>query len=138
MSVTDTEVRDFDPFQPCGNSDHPDCGLRNVLDRLGEQWTVITLAELSAGPRRYRALERSIEGISQRMLTLTLRRLERDGYVLRHVEPTIPPQVTYELSTLGQSFAQQVALLVRWSSNHKVTIESARENFDLTDSKRRS
>lgn len=101
-----------------------------ILDRLGEQWTVMTLAELSAGPRRYRELERALNGISQRMMTLTLRRLERDGYVLRHVEPTIPPSVTYELSGLGRSFAHQVSVLVDWSGERKLEIEAARAAFD--------
>ncbi|MBS9719177.1 helix-turn-helix transcriptional regulator [Tianweitania sp. BSSL-BM11] len=101
-----------------------------ILDRLGEQWTVMTLAELATGPRRYRELERALQGISQRMMTLTLRRLERDGHVLRHVEPTIPPSVTYELSPLGQSFASQVAALVAWSRQSKTQIEAARTAFD--------
>lgn len=64
------------------------------------------------------------------MMTLTLRRLERDGYVLRHVKPTVPPSVTYELSDLGRSFAAQVALLVEWSSQHKAELELARSAFD--------
>ena len=89
MSVTHTDVRHDASLEPCGSTDHVDCGLRLVLDRLGEQWTVMTLAELSVGPRRYRELERSLDGISQRMMTLTLRRLERDGHVLRHVTPTV-------------------------------------------------
>ncbi len=101
-----------------------------ILDRLGEQWTVMTLAELSAGPRRYRELERALLGISQRMMTLTLRRLERDGHVLRHVEPSIPPSVTYELSPIGQSFAAQVAALVEWSRRTKSGIEASRASFD--------
>ncbi|WP_077107505.1 helix-turn-helix domain-containing protein [Agrobacterium sp. DSM 25558] len=119
-------------MEPCGSPDHEDCGIRLVLDRLGEQWTVMTLAELSAGPRRYRELERSLVGISQRMMTLTLRRLERDGHVLRHVEPTVPARVTYELSALGLSFASQVASLVLWSSHHKAEIETAQKNFECS------
>lgn len=90
----------------------------------------MTLAELSAGPRRYRQLERALEGISQRMMTLTLRRLERDGHVLRHVEPTVPPSVSYELSDLGRSFAMQVALLTEWSRQHKAQIETAQRCFN--------
>ena len=90
----------------------------------------MTLAELSAGPRRYRQLERALEGISQRMMTLTLRRLERDGHVLRHVEPTVPPSVSYELSDLGRSFASQVALLTEWSQQHKAQIEAAQRGFN--------
>lgn len=131
MSETHMNVRAITPLTPCGASDHEDCGLRLILDRLGEQWTVMALAELSAGPRRYRELERALEGISQRMMTLTLRRLERDGHVLRHVAPTVPPSVTYELSHLGRSFAAQVAGLVTWSRRNKSAIEAAQAKFDL-------
>lgn len=130
MSATHTTVGHDHPLEPCGSLDHEDCGLRMILDRLGEQWTVMALAELAPGPRRYRELERSLEGISQRMMTLTLRRLERDGHVLRHVEPTVPPSVTYELSALGRSFALEVASLVVWSRRHKAEIEGARARFD--------
>jgi DNA-binding HxlR family transcriptional regulator len=123
-------VRTATPLEPCGPSDHEDCGLRLILGRLGEQWTVMTLAELSAGPRRYRELERALEGISQRMMTLTLRRLERDGHVLRHVAPTVPTSVTYELSDLGRSFADQIAGLVAWSRRYKSEIEMAQAAYD--------
>lgn len=125
------DVRLEPGLAPCGSPEHENCGLRLILDRLGEQWTVMTLAELSAGPRRYRQLERALEGISQRMMTLTLRRLERDGHVLRHVEPTVPPSVSYELSDLGRSFAVQVALLTKWSRQHKSQIETAQRMFDI-------
>ena len=130
MSVPHIDVRMADALVPCGSSDHEDCGLRLILDRLGEQWTVMALAELSPGPRRYRELERALTGISQRMMTLTLRRLERDGHVLRHVEPSVPPRVTYELSDLGRSFADQVAALVEWSRQRKIEIHAAQERFD--------
>ena len=87
MSETHIDVRTRTPLSPCGLPGHDDCGLTLVLDRLGEKWTVMTLAELSAGPRRYRELERGLEGISQRMMTLTLRRLERDGAASRYAVP---------------------------------------------------
>lgn len=130
MSDTHSDVRLEPAMEPCGAPDHEDCGIRLILDRLGEQWTVMTLAELSAGPRRYRELERALSGISQRMMTLTLRRLERDGHVLRHVELTVPPSVTYELTALGRSFATQVASLVVWSRQSKHEIEAAQATFD--------
>lgn len=130
MSETNTDVRAETALEPCGSDDHEDCGIRLILDRLGERWTVMALAELSGGPRRYRELERAMEGISQRMMTLTLRRLERDGHVQRHVEPTVPPSVTYELSDLGRTFASQVAVLITWSRQNKSAIEKAQENFD--------
>jgi len=118
-------------LSPCGSSDHEDCGLRLILDRLGERWTVMTFAELSSGSKRYREIEKALPGISQRMMTLTLRRLERDGYVLRHVEPTIPPSVSYELSDIGHSFSAQILSLVAWGKQHKSNLESARAAFDL-------
>ncbi|POF29180.1 winged helix-turn-helix transcriptional regulator [Roseibium marinum] len=130
MSATHTDVRGKAAIEPCGSPDHEDCGIRLALDRLGEQWTVMALAELSAGPRRYRELERALVGVSQRMMTLTLRRLERDGHVLRHVEPTVPPSVTYELTELGRSFAEQVASLATWSRQRKAEIETAQARFD--------
>lgn len=130
LSDTHINVRPTTPLSPCGSGEHEDCGLRLILDRLGERWTVMTLVELSNGPKRYREIERALVGISQRMMTLTLRRLERDGYVLRHVEPTIPPSVTYELSDIGHSFSSQVASLVRWSRQHKPDLELARAAFD--------
>ncbi|WP_182083991.1 helix-turn-helix domain-containing protein [Aureimonas sp. ME7] len=130
MSATHTDVRLREDLLPCGSPAHEDCGLHLSLDRLGERWSVMALAQLSAGPCRYRELERSLPGISQRMLTLTLRRLERDGHVLRHVEASIPPSVTYELSDLGRSFATQVARLVEWSRARKAEIEAAQARFD--------
>lgn len=132
MSEAHSDVRLAEALEPCGASDHEDCGLRLALDRLGEQWTVMTLAELVPGPRRYRELERALTGISQRMMTLTLRRLERDGHVLRHVEPTVPPSVTYELTELGRSFADQVVSLVAWSRARKAQIEASQRRFDAT------
>jgi DNA-binding HxlR family transcriptional regulator len=130
LSATHIDVRPPATLIPCGSPDHEDCGLRLILDRLGEQWTVMALAELVPGPRRYRELERALSGISQRMMTLTLRRLERDGHVLRHVEPSVPPSVSYELTELGRSFAAQVAALVEWSRKSKNQIEAAQERFD--------
>ncbi|BDA83862.1 transcriptional regulator [Aureimonas sp. SA4125] len=130
MSDTHIDVRPIAPLRPCGASDHDDCGLRLVLDRLGERWTVTALAELSPGPRRYSELERALEGISQRMMTLTLRRLERDGHVLRRVEASVPPSVTYELTDLGRAFAGQVASLLAWSGQHRAQIAAAQARFD--------
>jgi len=118
------------PLAPCGQSELEDCGLRLVLDRLGEKWTVMTMAELASGPRRYRQLQRALQGVTQRMLTLTLQRLERDGYVSRTVEPTVPPAVTYALTERGSGFAVQVAGLVDWSRANKGAIEQSRQDYD--------
>ena len=78
MSVAHTAVTP-PVIEPCGLPEHPDCGIRDVLDRIGDKWSVLAIAELGSGRRRFRELQRGIHGISQRMLTLTLRRLERDG-----------------------------------------------------------
>lgn len=117
-------------LEPCGTPEHKDCGLRLILDRLGEKWTVMTVAELAAAPRRYSDLERSLYGITQRMLTLTVRRLERDGFISRSVEATNPPSVTYALTARGDSFAAVVIDLVDWSQTNRDAILSARHAFD--------
>jgi len=117
-------------LEPCGHAEHEDCGLRLILDRLGEKWTVMTIAELAVGPRRYRELERSLQDVTQRMLTLTLRRLERDGIVSRTVEATNPPSVTYTLTERGRSFASVVVNLVEWSRSHRDSILASQKKFD--------
>lgn len=117
-------------LEPCGAPDHEDCGLRLILDRLGEKWTVMTLAELNTRPLRYRELERALDGITQRMLTLTLRRLERDGFLCRHVEPTVPPAVTYSLTERGRSLGELIGPLVQWARANKSSIEASQVAFD--------
>lgn len=104
MSLTHTGVTTAAAeLEPCGQPDHPDCGIRDVLDRVGDKWSVLVIVELAGGPRRFRQLQRAIDGISQRMLTLTVRRLERDGLVLRTVYQTVPAQVDYRLTETGTS-----------------------------------
>ncbi|MBN6057995.1 helix-turn-helix transcriptional regulator [Nonomuraea sp. RK-328] len=101
-----------------------------MLDRLGDRWTVLVLVELSKGTRRFRELERAIPGISQRMLTLTTKRLCRDGLVERTVYPTIPPQTDYRLTPMGESLANMVSALADWSRDHKDAITAARSRWD--------
>lgn len=127
MFAADNRLPDL---EPCGQPEHEDCGLRLILDRLGEKWTVMTIVELLAAPRRYRELERSLYGVTQRMLTLTLRRLERDGLISRSVEPTNPPSVTYALTERGRSFSAVVADLVQWSKANKEPIMASQQDFD--------
>ncbi len=117
-------------LEPCGKPEHEDCGLRTILDRLGERWTVMTIAELAPGAKRFRQLERALDGISQRMMTLTLRRLERDGLVTRTVTPANPPEVSYALTDRGRSFAELVVRLVDWSRVNKAPIEQSQRDFD--------
>lgn len=131
MPVGNTEVTS--QLGPCGNEEHVPCGIRDTLDRLGDKWTVMVMAELVPGVRRFREIERGIAGISQRMLTRTLRRLERDGMVVRTVYPTVPPQVTYELTAQGESFSHLVAHVADWSRDHMDVVASARQRYDATN-----
>jgi DNA-binding HxlR family transcriptional regulator len=109
---------------PPPSYDQSDCrGVASVLARVGDKWSVFVIMMLADGPRRFNEIKRMINGISQRMLTLTLRGLERDGLVTRTVFPTIPPRVDYELTDLGQA-------LGKWAIKHQAEIESARARFD--------
>jgi DNA-binding HxlR family transcriptional regulator len=110
---------------------HEDCrGVASVLARVGDKWSVLVIMMLYDGPKRFNELKRIIGGISQRMLTLTLRGLERDGLVTRTVFPTIPPRVDYELTDLGRGLARPVQALGTWAKEHRGEIEGAREKFD--------
>src|SRR3981081_1864352 len=108
-----------------------DCrGAASVLARVGDKWSVFVIMLLGGGPRRFNEIKRMIGGISQRMLTLTLRGLERDGLVTRTVFPTIPPRVDYELTDLGRGLWTPVEALGKWGQDHQVEIEDARARFD--------
>ncbi len=106
------------------------CPVRNVLDRLGDKWTMLTIVALAAAPRRFAALHKAMPDISKRMLTQTLRALERDGLVTRHVFPTKPPSVEYRLSPLGRSSLDPLAALIAWAEAHYPAIREARASFD--------
>ncbi|MFG2526251.1 winged helix-turn-helix transcriptional regulator [Streptomyces sp. NPDC048527] len=106
------------------------CLLRDVLDRVGDKWSVLIMALLGDGPRRYSDLRRSIDGISQRMLTLTLRSLERDGLVIRTVTPTTPPRVDYGLTPVGHTLSKEVSSLIQWSEHHREYISMSRRSYD--------
>jgi len=101
-----------------------------VLDRIGDKWSVLVVATLGDGPKRFSELRRSIAGISQRMLTLTLRGLERDGLISRTVFPTIPPRVDYELTELGRSLLRPVRALGSWARENRSRILGARASYD--------
>jgi DNA-binding HxlR family transcriptional regulator len=117
------------PPQPDPN--HADCrGVASILARVGDKWSVFVIMMLADGPKRFNELKRMINGISQRMLTLTLRGLERDGLVTRTVFPTIPPRVDYELTDLGRGLQQPVKALGQWAFDHQEQIASARTRFD--------
>jgi DNA-binding HxlR family transcriptional regulator len=101
-----------------------------VLDRIGDKWSVLVVATLGDGPKRFSELRRSIASISQRMLTLTLRGLERDGLISRTVFPTIPPRVDYELTELGRSLLRPVRALGSWARENRSRILEARASYD--------
>jgi len=108
-----------------------DCrGVASILARVGDKWSVFVIMLLGHGPRRFNEIKRMVGGISQRMLTLTLRGLERDGLVTRTVFPTIPPRVDYELTDLGRGLWQPVEALGMWARAHQTEIEDARARFD--------
>ena len=107
--------------------------IRSVLSRIGDKWSVLVIMLLWDGPRRFSEIKRAVTDVSQRMLTLTLRGLERDGLVARTVTPTIPPRVDYELTALGRSLAEPVQALGRWAYLHLDEIDHARANYDRRD-----
>ncbi|MDO8189168.1 helix-turn-helix domain-containing protein [Conexibacter sp. JD483] len=108
------------------------CPVRDVLDRIGDKWSVMVITLLGDGPLRFMQLKREIELVSQRMLTRTLRALERDGLLTRTVHPTVPPRVDYELTPLGYSLCATLAELVRWSFAHNDEIAAARGAYDAS------
>ena len=108
-----------------------DCrAISDVLARIGDKWSVLVVTRLGDGSMRFSELRRSIGGISQRMLTLTLRGLERDGLVTRTIFPTIPPRVDYALTPLGRDLLQPVSALGAWALRNQPKIARAREKFD--------
>jgi DNA-binding HxlR family transcriptional regulator len=111
-----------------------DCrAVSGILQRIGDKWSVLIITRLGEGPRRFNEIKRMIGGISQRMLTLTLRNLERDGLVSRTVTPTVPPRVDYALTDLGRDLLVPVAGLGAWAIEHTPCIEAARARFDAAE-----
>src|SRR5918993_5870597 len=108
-----------------------DCrAISQVLSRVGDKWTVLVVSNLGDGPKRFNELRKALGSISQRMLTLTLRGLERDGLVTRTAYPTIPPRVDYELTKLGRSLLEPVSALGTWARQNRPAIQEARDRFD--------
>ncbi|TCS12958.1 helix-turn-helix domain-containing protein [Caulobacter sp. BK020] len=110
------------------------CPVRDVIDHLGDKWSTLLLIALAGGPLRFGALRRAVPDISQRMLTQTLRDLQRDGLIERQVFPTKPPSVEYSLSPLGTSLLEPLAQLVGWAERHHGEIRQARARYDAEDS----
>lgn len=108
-----------------------DCrAVSEVLSRVGDKWTILVVSELGNGAKRFNEIRRALGSISQRMLTLTLRGLERDGLVTRTVFPTIPPKVEYELTKLGRSLLEPVSGIGLWARQNRTAIQAARQRFD--------
>jgi DNA-binding HxlR family transcriptional regulator len=111
--------------------DNPVCQtIAGLLQRIGDKWSALVVQTLASGSMRFNELRRAIPSVSQRMLTLTLRNLERDGLVSRTVTPTIPPRVDYELTELGHSLEKPICGLVRWSMDNVGAIHEAQERYD--------
>jgi DNA-binding HxlR family transcriptional regulator len=104
--------------------------VREILDRVGDKWSVLVITLLGERGQRFSELKRSIEGVSQRMLTLTLRHLERDGLVSRTVHATVPPRVDYALTPLGESVLEPLAALTQWAQQHGTDIAEARLRYE--------
>jgi DNA-binding HxlR family transcriptional regulator len=107
-----------------------DCPVREVLDRVGDKWSVMVIVLLGQRTHRFNELHRAIEGISQRMLTLTVRALERDGLVSRTVYASVPPRVDYELTELGRTLLIPLGVLAEWADTHRGDIQAARDRHD--------
>ena len=107
-----------------------DCPSRQLLDRIGDRWSVLTIGALADGPRRYSAIATRVQGVSQKMLTQTLRALERDGLVTRTVFPEVPPRVEYQLTDAGRSLRAVLQPLEDWATSHMAAVGVAREEYD--------
>lgn len=110
------------------------CPSRTVLDRIGDRWTVLVVGALTRGPMRFSELSRRIDGVSQKMLTQTLRGLERDGLVTRTVHPEVPPRVEYELTATGRTLTEPLAALDAWARAHIDDVMRSREEYDAAQS----
>jgi DNA-binding HxlR family transcriptional regulator len=106
------------------------CPTRQVVNRIGDRWSLLVLYALEPGTLRFQELRRTVEGVSQKMLTQTLRTLERDGLVSRTVYPSVPPKVEYALTPLGRGLTKRIAAIRQWAYDNIETIERARLDFD--------
>lgn len=107
-----------------------DCEVRQILDRVADKWSLMVISLLGHRTLRFTELKREIDGVSQRMLTVTLRHLERDGLIQRTVHPVVPPRVDYELTDLGCGLIETIQSLVRWTESNQEAIVRARIAFD--------
>ncbi len=127
LSRCDVTEDDSDPFQW---DTREDCEVRQILDRVADKWSLLVIALLERRTLRFTELRHKIDGISQRMLTVTLRQLERDGLVRRTVYPVVPPKVEYALTELGCTLHETIKSLVTWTEEHQEEIAAARAAYD--------
>jgi DNA-binding HxlR family transcriptional regulator len=118
-------VTEWDPYQR-------DCPSRRLLDRIGDRWTVLIVGALDTRPMRFTEIANAVDGISQKMLTQTLRSLERDGFVTRTAYPVVPPHVEYELTELGRSLQDPLRALERWAIENMDTVVSRQGDYDAS------
>ncbi|TMR99414.1 winged helix-turn-helix transcriptional regulator [Nonomuraea basaltis] len=118
----DYDVRQWDTRE--------DCEVRQILDRIADKWSLLVIALLDCQSLRFTQLRREIDGVSQRMLSVTLRHLERDGLVTRTVHPVVPPRVDYALTPLGRTLHQTIKALVTWTEEHQKEIAASRAAYD--------
>jgi DNA-binding HxlR family transcriptional regulator len=116
-------VGEWNPYQR-------DCPSRRLLDRIGDRWTVLIVGALDTGPRRFTEIATEVDGISQKMLTQTLRSLERDGFVERTAYPVVPPHVEYELTPLGRSLQDPLRALERWAVDNMDAVAARQDVYD--------
>ena len=128
MALGGTGTLPTEEEPPDGTS--PACRARAILNRVGDKWAIYVVANLGTGPRRFTELHRSIDGIASRMLTVTLRGLERDGIVTRTVHAVVPPRVDYELTPLGKTLLDTIWQLVDWADTHVHEVEAAQASYD--------
>ena len=120
----------INPAPQRGDAFDPECPTRVVLDRIGDKWTVLVISSLDGGPLRFSALRARIGGVAPKVLTQTLRAMERDGLLTRTVHAQVPPRVDYELTPLGSSLTGPIATLTEWAETHLVRILTARDDYD--------
>ncbi|MFF7795404.1 winged helix-turn-helix transcriptional regulator [Streptomyces sp. NPDC007991] len=133
--VGTVDYGDADPFQW---DTREDCQVRQILDRIADKWSLLVIALLDNRRLRFTELRREIDGVSQRMLTVTLRSLERDGLVKRTVHPVVPPRVEYELTSLGRTLHTTIQSLVTWTERHQEEIAAARSAYDTREARARA
>lgn len=125
-----------DPERPrpvCSNPGNEGLFVRELLDRIGDKWSLLIIGSLHGGPMRFTALQHAAGTISQRMLTLTLRHLQRDGLITRTVYPEVPPRVEYELTALGHGLLVPVLGLMNWAADHAEVVQKYRQDYDLAE-----